>query len=61
MNAGGGSFKSQMKRADKSGARFAAILGDDEVSAGEISLKPLLGQGEQLRCKLSEVAKNIGG
>lgn len=61
MNAGGGSFKSQMKRADKSGARYAAILGDDEVNAGEISLKPLLEQGEQLRCKVSEVAEKIGG
>ncbi len=60
MNAGGGSFKSQMKRADKSGARYAAILGDDEVNAGEISLKPLLGQGEQSRCKVSEVARHIG-
>lgn len=61
MNAGGGSFKSQMKRADKSGARYAAILGDDEAATGEISLKPLLGQGEQLRCKLTEVAEKIGG
>lgn len=60
MNAGGGSFKSQMKRADKSGARYAAILGDDEVNNGEISLKPLLGQGEQRRCKLAEVAEKIG-
>jgi histidyl-tRNA synthetase len=50
-----------MKRADKSGARYAAILGDDEVNAGEISLKPLLGQGEQLRCKVSEVAEKLGG
>jgi histidyl-tRNA synthetase len=60
LNAGGGSFKSQMKRADRSGARYAAILGDDEAAAGEISLKPLLQSGDQLRCKLSEVAKNIG-
>ena len=59
LNAGGGSFKSQMKRADRSGARFAAILGDDEAAAGEISLKPLLQAGEQKRCKLSEVAQHI--
>jgi len=55
LNAGGGSFKSQMKKADRSGARFAAILGDDEVAAGEISLKPLLQVGEQKRCKLDQV------
>ncbi|MES2500802.1 MAG: histidine--tRNA ligase [Pseudomonadota bacterium] len=55
LHAGGGSFKSQMKKADKSAARFAAIIGDDEAAANEISLKPLLLAGEQKRCKLSEV------
>jgi histidyl-tRNA synthetase len=43
----GGSFKSQMKKADASGARFAIILGDDEVAAGKVTLKPLRGEGEQ--------------
>jgi histidyl-tRNA synthetase len=37
----GGSFKSQMKKADASGARCAVILGDDEVARGEYSLKSL--------------------
>ena len=60
LNAGGGSFKSQMKRADRSGAKYAAILGDDEAAAGEISIKPLLEKGEQIRCKLSDVAHYIG-
>ena len=60
LNAGGGSFKSQMKRADRSSAKYAAILGDDEVAAGEISLKPLLEKGEQIRCKLSDVAQYLG-
>ncbi len=41
VNCGGGSFKSQFKKADKSGAEFAIILGDDEVSRGEVSVKPL--------------------
>ncbi|MFT7228419.1 MAG: histidyl-tRNA synthetase [Methylophilaceae bacterium] len=59
LNAGGGSFKSQMKKADRSGARYAAILGSDEVAAGEVSLKPLLAAGEQQRCALSEVIKRI--
>lgn len=59
LHAGGGSFKSQMKKADRSGARFAAILGDDEVAACEISLKPLLQAGEQKRCKLNEVNQII--
>jgi histidyl-tRNA synthetase len=39
--AGIGSFKSQMKKADASGAAFAVILGDDEVAANEVTLKPL--------------------
>jgi histidyl-tRNA synthetase len=41
VNCGGGSFKSQFKKADKSGAEFAIILGDDEVDRGEVSIKPL--------------------
>ena len=41
VNAGGGGFKAQMKRADKSGARFALILGEDELQAGQVSLKNL--------------------
>ena len=59
LHAGGGSFKSQMKKADRSGAKFAAILGDDEVMAGEISIKPLLVTGDQKTCKLSEVIQHI--
>lgn len=39
--AGLGSFKSQMKRADASGAAFAVILGDDEVAAGEATIRSL--------------------
>lgn len=56
LHAGGGSFKSQMKKADRSGARFAAILGDDEAALNELSLKPLLQTGEQKRCKLDDVS-----
>jgi histidyl-tRNA synthetase len=43
----GGSFKSQFKKADKSGASYALILGDDEASRGEISIKSLRDQQEQ--------------
>jgi histidyl-tRNA synthetase len=41
VNCGGGSFKSQFKKADKSGAEYALILGDDEVSRGELGVKSL--------------------
>lgn len=47
LNAGAGSFKSQFKKADKSGAQFALILGDDELAARVVGFKPLRGEGEQ--------------
>jgi histidyl-tRNA synthetase len=47
VNAGGGSFKSQMKKADASGARYALLIGADEVAAGAVSVKPLRESGEQ--------------
>jgi histidyl-tRNA synthetase len=46
MHLGGGSFKSQMRKADASGASWAVIVGDDEARAGEVSLKPLREVGE---------------
>ncbi|MEI6269712.1 MAG: His/Gly/Thr/Pro-type tRNA ligase C-terminal domain-containing protein, partial [Methylococcaceae bacterium] len=47
VNCGGGSFKSQFKKADKIGAGYAIILGDDEVSRGEVSIKSLRNGQEQ--------------
>ncbi|MCU7842770.1 MAG: histidine--tRNA ligase [Candidatus Thiodiazotropha sp. (ex Monitilora ramsayi)] len=55
-HCGGGGFKSQFKKADKSQARYAAILGDDEVAKGEIGLKPLRDNGEQQQVKISDLA-----
>ena len=43
VNCGGGSFKSQFKKADKSGARYALLLGEDEMARGEIGIKSLRG------------------
>jgi len=59
LHTGGGSFKSQMKKADRSGARFALILGDDEAKAGEITLKPMLGGGEQQRLDLLQAIQHL--
>jgi histidyl-tRNA synthetase len=47
MHLGGGSFKSQMKKADASGAAYAVIIGDDEAAAGEVTLKRLREDGEE--------------
>ena len=55
----GGSFKSQMKKADASGARYAFIVGDDEVSAQKVTLKPLRGGGEQKTLGLGEALAQI--
>ncbi|MCF7991250.1 MAG: histidine--tRNA ligase [Thiohalocapsa sp.] len=46
-HCGGGSFKSQFKKADRSGARWALVLGDDELDNGSIGLKPLREAGAQ--------------
>jgi histidyl-tRNA synthetase len=59
VNAGGGSFKAQMKRADASGARFALIVGEDEASANRVAVKPLRGAGEQIALSPDAVAKHI--
>jgi len=47
MNCGGGSFKSQFKKADKSGAKYAVVLGDQEVERKVVALKPLRTDEEQ--------------
>jgi histidyl-tRNA synthetase len=47
LHCGGGSIKSQMKRADHSGARFGCLIGADELAAGTVTIKPLRGEGEQ--------------
>lgn len=59
MHCGGGGFRAQMKQADRSGAALAIILGEDEVAAGEASLKPLRGEGAQTRCRLEELAARV--
>ena len=47
MHCGGGSFKSQMKKADKSGAQFALILGDDKMAQQTVTMKDLRGETTQ--------------
>ena len=62
LHCGGGSFKSQMKKADGSGAAFAVIIGDDEALTGEAQLKPLREAGSaQLKLKVDDLAEAIIG
>jgi len=59
QHCGGGSFKSQMKRADASGAAIAVIIGDDEAAAGEASVKLLREERAQQRAPLAQLADTI--
>ena len=59
LHCGGGGFKAQMKKADTSGARFAVIIGEDEVAAGEITLKPLRVAAEQARLGLQQAVERV--
>jgi histidyl-tRNA synthetase len=56
LDCSGAGFKSQMKKADGSGARYAVIIGVDEVAARQVSVKPLRETAEQTRCTIAEAA-----
>jgi histidyl-tRNA synthetase len=56
VNCGGGSFKSQFKKADKSGASHALILGEEEIVNGTVSIKPLRKEGSQSTVNTSNLA-----
>jgi histidyl-tRNA synthetase len=55
LHAGGGSFKSQLKKADASGARLAVIVGDDEAAAGIVAIKTLRDGGAQVSVPLADL------
>ena len=55
-HCGGGSFKSQMKKADKSGARYALLLGETELADGTAAVKDLRGEAEQQTIPQAELA-----
>ncbi|MDH5323646.1 MAG: histidine--tRNA ligase [Gammaproteobacteria bacterium] len=59
LNLGGGSFKSQLKRADKSNATYALILGEQELADGNIGLKPLRSADEQISVAMDELAATL--
>jgi histidyl-tRNA synthetase len=54
-NLGGGSFKAQFKRADRSGATLALVLGEDELRRGEVTIKPLREDAGQQQLALAEL------
>jgi histidyl-tRNA synthetase len=61
LNLGGGSFKSQLKRADKSKARYALILGEQEVADRRVGLKPLRSTEDQCSVAFEELPATLAG
>jgi histidyl-tRNA synthetase len=61
MDGGGGSFKSQFKRADKSGARLALVLGEDEVRNEKVTVKYLREEREQQLLTQAELIEFLQG
>ncbi len=61
LNLGGGSFKSQLKRADKSNAEFAVILGEQEMAEKRVGLKPLRSTEDQSSIAFDELAATLAG
>jgi histidyl-tRNA synthetase len=60
INLGGGSFKTQFRRADKSGAQFALVLGDDEAARGVVGVKALRREMAQEECSFTEISERLG-
>ena len=52
-------LKSQMKKANKSGADFAMILGEEELAKNVLSFKPLKGQGVQQSIELEGIIQHL--
>jgi histidyl-tRNA synthetase len=59
VNCAGGSFKSQMKKADKCGAKYALILGDDEIAAQSIAIKDMTGETDQQTVLLTDISAHL--
>jgi len=59
LNLGGGNFKAQFRRADRSGASLALIIGDDEVAKGVVAMKPLRRESGQSECPMAGVVSGV--
>lgn len=61
VHLGAGKLKAQMKKADASGAKLALIVAEDELAAGEVSLRELRTTGDQHRVKSTELVDAVAG
>jgi histidyl-tRNA synthetase len=60
VNLGGGNFKAQFKRADKSGAAYALVVGEDEAARGVVALKALRQEAAQEECPMNQISERLG-
>jgi histidyl-tRNA synthetase len=58
-NLGGGSFKAQFKRADRSGAHYALVVGEDEIATETVTVKDLSGEQEQRNIALTLIESSL--
>jgi histidyl-tRNA synthetase len=59
MNLGDGNFKTQFRRADRSAAPLALIVGDDELARGVVGMKPLRQETGQTECPIAQLAQGV--
>ena len=59
VNCGGGGLRKQLKKADQSGARFAVVIGEDELRSQTLAVKPLRTDEEQIRLTESELVEYL--
>jgi len=59
LNVGGGNFKAQFRRADKSGAALAIIIGESELARGAVGVKPLRDTSGQSECPIAQLAPGL--
>ena len=59
LNVGGGNLKAQFRRADRSGATLALIIGEDEIARGVVGLKPLRDTSGQSECAIAQLPAGL--
>ena len=59
LGLGGGNFKAQFRRADRSGAQVALVLGESELDRGVVAIKNLRGEANQIECPMAEASARL--
>jgi histidyl-tRNA synthetase len=59
LHVGGGNFKAQFRRADRSGAPLALVVGENELARGMVGMKPLRASAGQSECPLADLPAGV--